>query len=401
MSPSGPASRLVVSAILTAVLLAGCAPAATLPPTARSTSGAPASAPAPAGTGVPATEVADVAGSFVRIGAMTTMRAAHSATLLPDGLILIAGGCTEHSCEGTTASTELLDPETGTSQPGPDMLEPRVGHAAVALPDGRVILIGGFGASAVTRTTEIYDPATGDFTPGPDLTEPRADPVAFLLADGSVLIAGGYGGSVSLATAELLDPDTMTFTPTGSMTTPRSRNTGVLLADGRVLVIGGSALNEGEVLASTELYDPATGTWSTTGDMTVRRHKLGAVTLDDGRVLVVGGSDESDGFGRYRSGEVYDPATGTWTATGDMAAVRYKHQFAVVRLLDGRVLVAGGAPTAELYNAETGTFETVPGSFSVDQSFSVAVRLADGSVVVIGGYDQDILLTDQVLRFVP
>ena len=384
------------------VLLTACQPvtrAPSAPPTGTppaSLSSPEQSAPSLAASAAPVER-----GSLVRIGSMSTMRAAHTATLLPEGRILIAGGCTEHSCEGITATTELLDPSTGSSTPGPDMSEPRVGHTAATLPDGRILLIGGFGERDVTPTTDVFDPATNTIAPGLELSVPRADAVTLVLEDGSVLVAGGYDGGESLASAEILAPGATAFAPAGSMATPRSRNTGVLLDHGRVLVLGGSGPDEGDLLASAEIFDPAIGTWSRAGDMTVRRHKLAAVTLDDGRVLVLGGSDERDGFGRYRSTELYDPAARTFTAASDMAAPRYKHTFAVVRLVDGRVLVAGGAPTAELFDPATGAFETVPGGANADQSFSTAVVLPDGSVVVAGGYDQQVRLTDQVLRFVP
>src|SRR6185295_17226835 len=109
-------------------------------------------------------------------------------TTLRDGRVLIAGGCTEDSCEGITATTELLDPATGASTPGPNMLQARVSHAAMPLPDGRVLIIGGFQPGTETTTTEVFDPATNAFAAGPDLLEPLADPVAILLGDGSILV---------------------------------------------------------------------------------------------------------------------------------------------------------------------------------------------------------------------
>ncbi len=282
------------------------------------------------------------------------------------------------------------------------MLEPRVGQAAVTLPDGRILLIGGFGPSTVLRSTEIFDPAAGAFTPGPELSGPRTDAVAILLGDGSLLVAGGYDGDVALASAELLDPAATAFKPTGSMATARTSHVGALLPDGRVLVTGGSlAGTTGEVLATTEVYDPATGSWSTTGPMSTRRHKTAAVALDDGRVLVVGGSDERDGRGRYRSAELYDPASGTFALTAGMATARYKLAAAVVRLLDGRVLIAGGASTAEIFDPATGQFEVVDGDDVEGFSFATATRADDGSVVIAGGYDDTITLTDQALRFMP
>jgi len=263
-------------------------------------------------------------------------------------------------------------------------------------------MIGGFQPGRQTPSTEIFDPARNAFAAGPDLLEPLADPVALILRDGSILVAGGYSGHASVASAELLDPQLVAFRSTGPMSTPRSAHGGAPLPDGRVIVIGGNSRGDtGTVLASAEVYDPATGAWAPTGDMSVRRHKLAVVALADGRVLVLGGSNEQDAFGQYRSAEIYDPATGTFTATGDMASPRYKISGAVIRLDDGRVLVAAGSRTAEVYDPASGTFRRVAGDADSAFNFSAAARLADGTVLVSGGYDEGIHLTDQVLRFVP
>lgn len=386
----------VLLLVLIASWLAGCQRSPTAPSNATP-------APTRVGTSAPSTSTsAAPAGSISRVGSLASLRAAHAATTLADGRVLIAGGCTEDSCEGITASTELLDPATGASTPGPEMREPRVGQAAVLLPDGRVLMIGGFQPGTQTASTEIFDPAKIAFTAGPDLLEPLADPVAVVLRDGSILVAGGYSGHTSVASAELLDPQLTTFRSTGSMSTPRSGHGGAVLPDGRVIVIGGNARGDtGTVLASAEVYDPGTGTWSATGHMSVRRHKLAVVALADGRVLVLGGSNEQDAFGQYRSAEIYDPATGSFTSTGDMASPRYKISGAVVRLDDGSVLVAAGSRAAEIYDPPSGTFRRVGGNADTGFNFSAAARVPDGSVIVSGGYDEGIHLTDQVLRYVP
>ena len=388
--------RIVLGLLLVVSSPAGCQPS----PSARSSA---TPAPTRAGSNSPTTsQSAAATGSISRVGTLASLRAAHTATTLSDGRVLIAGGCTEDSCEGITASTELLDPATGASSRGPEMREPRVGQAAVLLPDGRVLMIGGFQPGRQTASTEIFDPARNVFAAGPDLLEPLADPVALSLRDGSILVVGGYSGHASVASAELLDPQLVAFRSTGSMSTPRSAHGGALLQDGRVIVIGGNSRGDtGTVLASAEVYDPATGTWSPTGAMSVRRHKLAVVALADGRVLALGGSNEQDAFGQYRSAEIYDPAAGTFTATGDMASPRYKISAAVVRLDDGRVLVAAGSRPAEIYDPASGTFQRVAGDADTAFNFSAAARLADGSVLVSGGYDDGIHLTDQVLRFVP
>jgi hypothetical protein len=396
-----PRRRALLVALAAVVGVAACDPAGSLAPTDPSAATGPtsrASGPTTSASTAPSAG----AGKLAEVGFLTVSRAAHTATALPDGRVLVAGGCTRQSCEGITASTELVDPTSGQSVVGPDLLEPRVGHAAVTLLDGRILLIGGFGTSQVLRTTELFDPADGTFAPGPELTEPRTDAATVVLADGSVLVAGGFDGRSALATAEVLDATATAFEATAPLGQARTGPAAVLLADGRVLVAGGSAAGAtGEVLAGTEVYDPVTGAWATTGEMSTRRHKLAALTLGDGRVLVVGGSDERDGAGRYRSAELYDPACGTFAATADMAASRYKIAGALARLLDGRVLVAGGARTAEIFDPVAGRFDAVGGDANADVSFATAVLSPNGSVLVIGGYDASITLTDQVLRYTP
>ena len=132
---------------------------------------------------------------------------------------------------------------------------------------------------------------------------------------------------------------------------------------------------------------------------TAPRHKLAVVGLADGRVLALGGSNERDAFGQYRTAEIFDPATGSFSMTGEMAAARYKISGAVVRLDDGRVLVAAGGSPAEVYDPARGAFERVGGDADTGFNFSAAALLADGSVLVTGGYDAGIHLTDQVLRY--
>lgn len=390
-------------------VLGSCVPAARPDPSgappATATGGVPhatagATATAPGTTGqLPGASL----GRLEVVGRMAMRRAVHTATALADGRILLAGGCTLDSCEGVTATTELLDPVTGTVEAGPDMLQARVGHGAVALPDGRVLVIGGFGSSGVVATTELFDPATTTFVAGPSLPAPWADPFVAVLVDGSVLVAGGYDGTASMTTSVRLDQGVAAVVPAGSLNASRSGHAGTLLPDGRVLLVGGRDIATDTVLASAEVYDPATNTWTPTADIGIRRHKLAVVALQDGRALVIGGSDERDGGGRYRSAELFDPATSTVQPTGEMAAPRYKLAGSVVVLRDGRVLVAAGAPSAELFDPATGRFDSVAAvdGASADYSFSAAVALPDGSAIVSGGYDLSINLTNQVLGFSP
>ena len=321
---------------------------------------------------------------------MAAPRAAHSATLLPDGRVLVAGGCTLDSCElgPDGASAELYDPETGAFTPTGRLTKPRVGHAGV-LVVGKVLVLGGWDTDGVSASAELYDPDTGSFTPAGPMNSKRGGFTATRLSDGRVLIAGGYDGERYLASAELYDPLSGVFTSIEDMTAQRNSHIAAALPDGRVLMAGGSS-GEGEVVASAEIFDSKSGKFSETGDMTVVRYKHGAAPLPDGRVLIVGGSDARDSQGRYASAEVYDAVSGAFTATDAMAAERFKLPDAVAVLPDGRVLVAGGSRRPEVYDPRSQTFGPVAGAVGSDWAFATATTLLDRGVLVTGGYDSAI-----------
>lgn len=330
------------------------------------------------------------AGKVTPAAPMQTARSGHTATLLPNGEVLITGGMNGNSTY--LDQTELYSPAQVTFKPAPRLSTRRVSHSATLLPDGKVLIAGGYNGDYLA-SAELYDPATGRFTTTGSLTMPRSNHVAVRLNNGQVLLAGGVGTGWSfLASAELYDPATGTFRPTGSLTTPRESHTATLLKNGQVLITGGhkdrrEALT---VYSSAELYDPATGTFAATGEMSIVRHKHAAALLPDGTVLIVGGSDKRDHRGQYSSAELYEPAQGKFRAIGPMTTTRYKLIDAVVALKNGQVLIAGGAAHLELYDPATNTFKTVPGGLDTARSFSVATVLPDGRVLITGGYDQKI-----------
>jgi hypothetical protein len=328
---------------------------------------------------------------------MAVERAAHTATLLGDGRVLVAGGI--RAGEAALASAELYDSQTGRFTRTGDMTTVRSGQTATLLRDGRVLLVGGWDDERPLASAEIYDPATGRFFATGDLPSPRAGATATRLRDGRVLVAGGSDGSSSVATAVLFDLATTSFTPTGRMRSARATHTSTLLRDGRVLVAGGNIRSR--VLAGAELYDPASGTFSRTGSMTRARYKHAAALLRSGRVLVLGGSDARDWDGRYRSSEVYDPRSGRFTAAGPMSAARFKLTDAVTVLADGRVLVAGGSTRVEAYQPARRRFARLAGRLDAARYFSTATRLPNGSVLIVGGYDRAIRPTARAFLYRP
>ena len=244
--------------------------------------------------------------------------------------------------------------------PTGSMTVARNGHTATLLLDGRVLIAGGTDASSALASAELYDPTSETFTAtGSMMPIARSGHSATLLANstlpnyGKVLVAGG--GSQS---AELYDPTAGTFTATtGSMVALRLGQTATLLQNGQVLIAGGET-------AKSELFNPFTGAFTATGDMTVSRSGHTATLLPDGRVLIAGGVQDlgpgtlpiPPGPG-VASAELYDPVSGTFASTGSMSEGRTGHTATL--LIDNTVLVVGPDNTAELFSPGTGTFSVV------------------------------------------
>jgi hypothetical protein len=325
---------------------------------------------------------------------MTVARFFHTATLLPSGQVLIAGGATNEPYE----SAELYDPTAGTFTATGSMTVGRWSHTATLLPSGQVLMVGGegglsdtlaTGVSAALASAELYDPAAGTFTATGSMAMARYSHTATLLPSGMVLIAGGTGDDGDLASAELYDPATGTFTATGSMGTPRWSHTATLLLSGKALIAGGA---HGGSLASAELYDPATRMFTATSSMGVARQGLTATLLPGGLVLIAGGQGVVGGK-FLASAELYDPTAGAFIATGRLGVARAGHTATL--LPDGEVLIVGGdagndcgyyCSSAELYDPSSGTF-TATGRLTDTRQYFTATLLLSGQVLIAGGVD--------------
>lgn len=316
-------------------------------------------------------------GTWQTTGSLISARIAQSAALLPNGKVLVAGGFNTSSI---LASAELYDPASGTWKATGSLNFARDYATATTLPNGKVLLAGG----CCVATAELYEPSTGTWAPTGSLATYRYLASATLLPNGKVLVAGGIHGSgalaFSLASAEIYDPATGTWSATGSMNVARASQTATLLPNGKVLVAGGcNGRRCGTSVATAEIYDPASGTWTMTGSMATARSAHVAAVLPNGRVLVAGGR------GAGSAAEVYNPAAGTWSATASMATAR---SWATATLLgSGLVLVAGGQTdisAAELYNSGTGTWSTA-GNMATGRYEHTATLLQDGRVLVAGG----------------
>jgi hypothetical protein len=326
---------------------------------------------------------------------LATPRASHSATVLSDGTLLIAGGFRkgpDGRSQVYTATTEIFDPKSGELRAGPEMGEARSGHIAAQLPDGGVLLAGGWNERGLLRSAEIYEPSQHEFVAVGDLTEARGGATATVLTDGRVLITGGGDDGRASATAEVYDPATATFAATGAMAMARVGHTATRLADGRVLIVGGADAGD-DVLASAELYDPETGTFAATGSLEIARYKHGAVLRDDGTVLIAGGSSAEDWRGKHATTEIYSPARGTFATGPRLANARFKLPGAIVIDASSAIVIAGGARTVERIGRD-GKRRTVA-HLGRAAYYATAVAIA-GGVVLVGGYGDDVQAGDEV-----
>lgn len=336
-------------------------------------------------------------GSLSAGAPMLEPRSGHTATLLPDGKVLIAGGMRRNQDFYTSA--ELYDPATGKFLPTGEMNQRRVGHIAILLRSGKVLIAGGWVGNGGTDSAELYDPATGKFWRISAMTARRGRPSARLLPDGDVLIAGGeQRDNESVASAEIFHAKTLSFQPTGSMHHARVSHTATLLHDGRVLIAGGYS---DSVLSSAEIYDPKTGMFGETASLHTARCKHTAGLLPDGRVLIAGGADERGWNGNLSSAEIYDPKTDKVTAAASLHDARFKLPDEAVSLESGGLLVAGGSREVEIFDPATGQFLVAEGQMTDARHFMSETKLKDGRVLLAGGYPNNDQATSQTWIYRP
>jgi hypothetical protein len=310
-------------------------------------------------------------------GALLHARYAATATLLADGRVLFVGGFGGFAYPSTAVDVaEVWDPATGTFEEAGVSADARVGHTATLLQDGRVLVAGGLGPTGDLASAEIWDPATQTFSRTGSLAAARGSATATLLSDGRVAIAGGRGTTSATMSVETWDPTSGTFTTAGELVEPRVVHTATLLPDGRVLVVGGYAGNgfgtstddrgrqilvdasgrrivDPDVLAeiaagfvaTAEIWDPATGVSTATGPLSTGRFQHTATLLSDGRVAVLGGQGFEVDEGALApmalsSVEIWDPSTGAFSAARQLQRPRMAH--AALLGPGDQVLVIGG-----------------------------------------------------------
>jgi N-acetylneuraminic acid mutarotase len=287
------------------------------------------------------------ANTWTPTGAMSTPRSEHGLVVLQNGKVLAIGGFYQASdVEYYLETCEIYDPASGTwSATGP-MAVDRTVFSSTLLQNGKVLVAGGLnknpsGADVYLAGTEVYDPASGTWATAPDLAQSRTAHTATLLPNGKVLVVGGASGFTAIQAAEEYDPASNTWASAGSTASPHAGHTATLLQNGKVLIAAGAAgLSIG---SAAELYDPVARTWSATGGLVKARALHIAVLLDSGKVLAAGGGSGFSGDvlkNPMADAELYDPASGSWTATDPMPFTR--STFPACKLNDGRVLVTGG-----------------------------------------------------------
>ncbi len=328
---------------------------------------------------------------LVSIGNMIVPRAKHTATLLPDGKVLIVGGMQKEG--DVLSSVEIFDPEANRFSPTGGMSVARYGHTATLLRNGQILIVGGADSNGNSlSSTEIYNPVTGAFASAGNLNIARANHQAILLDDGKILITGGVDSNHSaLSSAEVYDSEKGAFLAAGNMTAPREFHTANLLKDGNVLIAGGNTGKPSPetTLSSAELYNPSTRAFVSIGNMTERRYSHAAILLTNGRVLITGGSTGREWKDRTSSAEIYDPQRKSFAKTGETSLPRFNHQAATLQLSDGRILVAGSGARLEIFNPASGSFTSATGNVGTGRVFSTATLFSNGKVLITGGYNFD------------
>ena len=326
--------------------------------------------------------------SWAFTGNLHTPRYGHTATLLANGKVLVAGGLYRALATfSVTDSAELYDPATGTWSSTGNLNTCRVGHTATLLANGKVLVAGGRDRIApplfgLADSAELYDPATGTWSNTGNLNTSRSGHTSTILASGQVLVAGGVTTDyIQLDSAELYDPATGMWSLTGNLGTARSLHLATLLPSGKVLVVGGYVYSEPYFLSSVEIYDSLTGSWSSTNDLN-RAWPSAAIVLPNGQVLI----------SEWDSAELYEPLTGTWSVTGTLNTSR--EAYTATLLPNGQVLVAGGYNynddnpfiSAELYDPMSRIWSR-SSTLNAGRYNHTATLLPDGKVLVTGGLD--------------
>jgi N-acetylneuraminic acid mutarotase len=339
--------------------------------------------------------------NFVVTGDMNTAQVFYQQSAmvsLNDGKVLLIGG---YGNGAVLSSCQMYNPSTGTWIPAASMLTARHVAAAAVLPDGRVLVAGGMGQSSeVFSSVEVYDPSTDSWSYASSLSAPRAVHIAIRLKNGRILVAGGTGPNYS----EIYDPVSDNWTPSGPVNISRNMEglQAALLSDGKVLIAGGATTT------TCEIFDPSTGSWTVTGSMIgSRNYAFNLIPLKNGKILAAGGQ-ENYSANVTAQAELYDPSIGTWAAITPLPEPR--HGYCASLLLDGKVLIAGGATDqtvesinnlAFLFDPSNQTWSPTSGTLAFARYMSECSMLPDGRILIAGGMDASKNLLASAELYIP
>jgi N-acetylneuraminic acid mutarotase len=314
--------------------------------------------------------------SWAPAASMGSARSIHTATLLNDGTVLVAGGYSGP----IFSSAERYDPTTNSWSAAGSMGFTTNAHTATLLPSGKVLVAGGGDFSGYHAKTAIYDPVANSWSAGPSMSDQRYTGGAALLPSGKVLLVGGYGPAPeNHASADLYDPSSNTISAAAPMSTPRRGFTTTSLPGGKVLVAGGCC-SAGAPMASAEIYDSATNSWSAAAPMGTARIAQQAALLPSGKVLVTGGYTGVI-FTVTTSAEVYDPGSDSWSPVPPMSVARAS--FTATLLPNGKVLAAGGY-NGSSWEASTELYDTTAPDTVIDSGPADPTQLHSASFTFHG-----------------
>ena len=302
--------------------------------------------------------------SWSEFGDLAQPRSFATAVALPSGEILVVGGLDPHDPQVTNERAELIDPLARRVAVLPQHLLGRL-HQSATVVGERVVVAGGVEWAidhwAPLDRVEIYDAATRTWLAAAPLFVSRSDHAAVTLPDGRVMVIGGNHDTKLLDSSEIYDPHTNTWTVAARMPRPRTQHSAVLLRDGRVLVVGGVD-SDGGPTDTTFVYDPVANTWADGPHLTVPRLQQATAVLPNGDVLLVGGNGVA-----AKTSEIYSTKAQRFIASGTLVDPRYVPQAAA--LPDGRVVVSGGLPpvmsayrplvTSEVWDPQSGAWHAL------------------------------------------
>ncbi len=339
------------------------------------------------------------------------------ATVLPrpDHKWLLVGGARgQLLAQQAWSSTEIYDPLTDSFSAGPSLNAPRSLHTATLLPNGTWLIAGGVNQTNDPQATcEVYDPATDTFTPVASMGTPRMGHTATLLGNGKVLVTGGIQAMPTtptqlepihqtVNTSELYDPATDTWAAGPNLSTPRAGHMAVTRPDGRVVLVGGISWDAVIILGwlpavrrTMDVYNPVTNTIATGPQMATARSLIDPLPLGNDRWLFAGGISAltltSQGT-PTATAEIYDAVNNTWTTVGSMATPRGNHrawplgptQFLLAGGANGTVLSPVPLASTEIFSTTTNTFTAGP-AMNFARAGAAAFTTPQGQVQLFGG----------------